>query len=88
MRAPNTRRPCDRCGDPEPIPLGHYCWDEKRARAAVLRAIHYFTSSPDRCDMEGSEDDVADEVLSRLRGDDLIPGRFTESRDCPSDRDS
>lgn len=40
-------------------------------RDAVLRAIHYWTGSPDRCDMEGREDEVADTVLAALQGKDL-----------------
>lgn len=41
------------------------------ARAAVVRAIEYWTGDPDRCDMEGREEQVADTVLAALRGEDL-----------------
>jgi hypothetical protein len=40
-------------------------------RAAIVRAIKYFTEDPDRCDMEGREEDVADTVLRALRGEPL-----------------
>lgn len=40
-------------------------------REAILRAIHYWTGNPDRCDMEGREEQVADTILAALRGEDL-----------------
>lgn len=48
-------------------------WDEVRAFAAVLRAVHYFSDDPDRCDIEGREREVAIEVLHRLAGDGHVP---------------
>lgn len=81
MRPIATTGVCDRCNAPvaPELALIHYCWSEKRAKAAIIRAIRYWTEDPDRCDMEFREDEVADTVLERLRGDRLIPQLWRES---------
>ncbi|HEY9354668.1 MAG TPA: hypothetical protein VIP28_15505 [Nocardioides sp.] len=67
MRSTTSNPTCDRCSHPAPI--GHYCWDEKRARAAIIRGIANSTGDPA---------EVADEIMRRLKGDHLIPGRWAD----------
>ena len=51
----------DRC------PATGVVWDDKRARAAILRALHAI-------DADFSEIDAANDILSRLRGDEHLVG--------------
>lgn len=45
-------------------------WNDRRARAAVLRALYAANTNE-----SGWEEAVADDVLERLRGDEHLPGR-------------
>lgn len=73
MRLPADRdRTCSRCGDPDPLPLGHHCWDHQRGRAAILRALRA-ADPPMVYPGELWMDALVDDILRRLAGDALIP---------------